>query len=211
MAIKFVGGRLDEEPESYVKRQRSVNTRHSDGSIEHPFERGKINAGLFCQWMHSQGVRPNEILVLGCRVGYEMREFINRVPTVEVMGVDIIPEFIEKAKTISDAVCCDMHELPFDNDAYQCTFSAQALEHCYNIPKAIDEMVRVTRKYIYLSLPLESKEKFDENPSHYGWTSNPIGWIELFKPYPNWRMEYACIPYKNTFDVLFKYIGREFE
>lgn len=106
-----------------------------------------------------------------------MEAMMSRFPQAVVVGVDIVPEFVEQASSIGDAKIADLHELPFETGAFDWIFCSQALEHCYDVPKAIRELYRVASCGLMLSLPLEIKRTYVGNPSHYFYTDHSFTWL----------------------------------
>ncbi|MEE9323974.1 MAG: class I SAM-dependent methyltransferase, partial [Dehalococcoidia bacterium] len=45
------------------------------------------------------------------------------------------------------------HGLPFRDNAFDCVVANDVLEHLENIHEAFDELIRVTKKYVIMSLP----------------------------------------------------------
>ena len=208
MQVLFKG----ERPSDYVKVQRAVNTSHKDGFKWHADERVRDKIQVMCGLLTLNKIKIDNAVFIGCRMGCEMLEFQSRFPLVTMLGVDVVKEFVEETKErAGDAIVADAHELPFADNSYDLLFSAQTLEHCYDPALAVSEFMRVAKKVVHLSLPLENKYTYDLNPSHHAYVKNPIGWVRMFEPYPLWRLQWAGITERNTFDIMMVYIGSEYE
>ncbi len=197
----------------YIKVQREVNTKHTDGSLYYPHEEVRDKVRIMCGLFKKLYIVPDSALFVGCRMGCEMLEFQEHYPVTYVAGVDLVPEFVKVAnERVGEALVADAHNLEmFGEDDFDVVFSSQTLEHCYDVELAVSEMVRVAKSVVYLSVPLEDRDKADRNPSHCVYTENPINWIDLFKPHTHWRLQWAGLTSKNCFDILVLHIGEEFE
>lgn len=93
--------------------------------------------------------KRDRILDLGCGTGlstFMLRQFVG-----EVSGVDISPIFIRTAMEKRQApnvkfICADILNLPFLDESYDVVSSFLLIEHIYDVPLALSEMVRVTKK-----------------------------------------------------------------
>lgn len=60
----------------------------------------------------------------------------------------------------------DLLDLPFEDNQFDWGHCAHVLEHLPDMKACIKEMSRVCKKGIYWRIPVETKEAFDNNPSH---------------------------------------------
>ena len=136
-------------------------------------------------------VTPESVLDIGCRGGHAAEYFYHKFPSARVVGVDVVPQFCKEAETrIDEVYCCDVHELPFKDKEFDYTFSSHTLEHCYNVQRAAKEMMRVTKRVLFLVVPLETPQKAAENKAHFYHTENPIEWLNIFNC-PEFSLMYA--------------------
>jgi len=202
----IIDGNLAAAPNDYVKNQHQYNLLHNDGGKWHFDERVRLRIVSMLSLLAIRNVTPKSTLFLGCRMGCEIQEFLKHFPTSKVLGVDVVPEFVETTKQrVADAIIGDMHALELADDSFDVVFTAQALEHCYNIDQAVAEMLRVASKAVYVSVPLEDAVSYKANPSHYAYTTNPICWVRPFEKYfPEWRLEWAAVTEEHiVFDMFF--------
>lgn len=101
------------------------------------------------------GIKPGDrILDIGCGKGYQLYEFTQLCPGVEVHGVDISRYAIENGKEeIKDHLqLCHASSLPFPDDHFDFVFSLNTLHNLanYDLDKALREMERVGKKNKYL-------------------------------------------------------------
>lgn len=106
-------------------------------------------------------ITGKKILDAGCGGGAYV-EFLAR-NGFEVTGTDKYNDFLEIARsrgTLGEYVQGDITNLPFDNKAFDCTFSFDVLEHVDDM-LALQELARVTSKRIIITVPQEDLWMFE--------------------------------------------------
>ncbi len=93
----------------------------------------------------------NSVLEVGCGDGRIINDLIGKYE--RICGLDISLEGLEKVK--ADKVQGSVDDLPFPDNSFDLVICSEVLEHLpYSIyQKAIKEIMRVTRKYILISVP----------------------------------------------------------
>ena len=187
--------------EEYVRVQHQVNNAHMDGRQEHQFEEAVYHAATFAKWLKHHDLPADSILDAGCRTGYAMEALGGHFPAAQVIGIDIVPEFIEVAKLRGEAVVGDLQNLPFEDCEFDWTFSCTAIEHCPDLAEAISEMQRVSQYGFYIQTDLEDKATSAKNPSHFANHPNPGEWIEEFS-HPDWWLVYLNVPRHQRIEMI---------
>ncbi|MFO7530769.1 MAG: malonyl-ACP O-methyltransferase BioC [Marinobacter sp.] len=81
-----------------------------------------------------QNVAPRTILDLGCGTGWFTRELQKRFPEAQIIGVDLSPGMIEKARSSSpesiEWLTADAESLPFTSDTFDLIFSNLMIQWC---------------------------------------------------------------------------------
>lgn len=175
-------------PTNYVEKQQQFNTFHLDGNKVAFAEESTNVAAYFCKIVASGEGPKTSFLDLGCRMGYCLDTFAGAFPEARIVGADIVPEFVAEANEIGEAVVADAHHLPFGDEEFDWVFCAQTLEHCYNPAQAAAEIARVAKCGFLVGIPLEGREAYEANESHYAFSDNPITWLRLFEPMHDWRL-----------------------
>lgn len=189
-------------PEGYVESQRDYNSLHNNGAKEVHTEEAVLYIKEFSKWIKMHDTRLDlSILDAGCRLGYGLRTFIEEFPAARVVGVDIVPEFVAEADAYSEAYEMDMHNLNFKDKEFDFTFCCQALEHCYDISKAVDELYRVTKTAAFISVPLEIAGTYELNRSHYAYTDSSFDWVAALNR-PDWQLIKAELGPNSYFNML---------
>jgi ubiquinone/menaquinone biosynthesis C-methylase UbiE len=164
----------------YVDNQRSVNSRHTDGREQSSDEEAIRDAIKLCKFIKHIKAPQESFLDAGCRIGYAMEAFTSEFPSARVTGVDIVPEFVGKADRYGEAVVADLCSLPFAEREFDWVFCDSSIEHTADVAKAAHELQRVAAVGCYIITDLESKERFDANPSHYTRCDDPMTWVRIF-------------------------------
>jgi len=102
-------------------------------------------------------------------VGREKRE------AIELIGVDIYEKFLKIAEGYDHKILCSVTHLPFRDKSIDSSLSIEVIEHLSKKDgiKFLDELERVTRKYIALSTPFGYKKR--ESPNM--WMKHRSGWV----------------------------------
>ena len=100
----------------------------------------------------------SNILDVGCGEGFMLKLIHENHPKSKLIGCDLSPKAIEKAKIIlpnfdfyvSDGYCIDFPDKTFD--VVVCT---EVLEHVYEPAKMLAEIKRLSQRYVLLTVPHE--------------------------------------------------------
>ena len=120
-----------------------VDKSHYEGSAYRSLERF---VSYFHQMALVRSVHPKNVLEVGVGEGVVAREL--RANGFDVTTVDI-------AEDLHPDVLGSVMALPFPDNAYDCVLAAEILEHIRfeDVPKALSEITRVTRKSAVISIP----------------------------------------------------------
>lgn len=130
-------------------------TKHSDTS---PTRRKEI--GNFYSTLSSMctRLRIKKVLDAGCGEGFTLDKLRKEKIGLEFVGVDnsaiainlgkkLFPSFILKVD--------DIYNLSFDDSSQDLVLCTEVLEHLKEPERAINELIRVSKKYVVLSVPNE--------------------------------------------------------
>ena len=96
------------------------------------------------------------IVDIGCGEGYILR-FLSAQLKGNLFGMDLYPEVLQVAKKNHDVgfAAASIYQTPLKNKSVDAVLCLEILEHLEEPKRALQEMVRVSRKYIILSVPWE--------------------------------------------------------
>lgn len=106
----------------------------------------------------AQLTTAKQALDVGCGEGFVMRHLRDYLPTLQVSGVDIEPSVLKVARyqnpdrllTISSA-----EQLPFADQNFDLVFCNEVMEHLPSPATALQELSRISARYLILSVPRE--------------------------------------------------------
>lgn len=83
----------------------------------------------------------------------------------DVMNTDHAAPVCRKAEEIYGipSVDCNIHALPFEDNAFDIVLCSETVEHVNDYRHAIDELLRITKKVLVITVPHDPIEKVEEN------------------------------------------------
>src|SRR3989344_6097785 len=103
-------------------------------------------------------LRSQNILDVGCGEGFVLGHLKKRGFAANLTGVDISEEAISAGLAIFpglNLVKGSVYNLPFADDYFDVVMCLEVLEHLAEPEKALQELVRVSKKYCLVSVPNE--------------------------------------------------------
>jgi ubiquinone/menaquinone biosynthesis C-methylase UbiE len=102
----------------------------------------------------------SNILDAGCGEGFVINHIYERYKNenMYIEGIDIMKEALEIAKSLNPNIrfsIGDIYKLDYPDNCFDLVLATEILEHLGNPEKAIEEIKRVTRKYVIASVPRE--------------------------------------------------------
>ncbi|MCH7759950.1 class I SAM-dependent methyltransferase [candidate division TA06 bacterium] len=109
-------------------------------------------------------IQFESLLDVGGGEGYKAA-LIKRIYRVNVKSCELSEEACKRAEEIfqisSDTA--DIHQLPYSDHSFDIVLCSEALEHVTNWKKALDELIRISKKAVILTLPHESEQFVQQN------------------------------------------------
>jgi SAM-dependent methyltransferase len=114
-------------------------------------------------------VAGKRVLDAGCGTGYGL-EILGEAGAGQLSGVDIAPEAVERSQArvpAATVVQGSVHELPFDDDAFDVVVCFEVIEHVERQDDALSELARVLAPGGALVLSSPNRAVYPEgNPHH---------------------------------------------
>jgi predicted nucleic acid-binding Zn-ribbon protein/2-polyprenyl-3-methyl-5-hydroxy-6-metoxy-1,4-benzoquinol methylase len=150
------------------------------------FRKGHSEPGLadkYCRTYHIMKALSYlefySLLDVGGAEGYKAH-VVKEIFDTEVRNSDLSEEACKRCEEIfhikSDPI--DLHNLPYDDDAFEVILCSETLEHVTDWRKAINELFRVASKAIVITVPHEDEAVIRENIKN----GIPHGHIHNFTP-----------------------------
>lgn len=126
-----------------------------------------------------QACQCDSLVDVGARYGDTLLAVREALPEIRIVGVDLVPEFVQEMDEEGlEALVGDAQNLPFQDQAFDASFSSHVLEHCQDPMKALQEMFRVSRRMVQIIVPLEGEKP--KNISHHFLCTHPAQWWEIY-------------------------------
>jgi ubiquinone/menaquinone biosynthesis C-methylase UbiE len=116
-----------------------------------------------------RGLVPAEVLDIGSGRGAFLWPLLDAFPTVPITAFDRLEYRVTDIRAVADggianlrAVQGDATELPFEDAQFDVVTLLEVLEHIPDTMRALQEVCRVARRAVLLSVP----SKADDNPEH---------------------------------------------
>lgn len=121
--------------------------------------RWHLNAFHECVHQLLSDADPGRVLDAGCGEGFVIDYLRKQNPSIQFTGVDTRAEAITYARSMLDddvrLRVGSIYKLPFSDNSFDAVLCNEVLEHLDDPLRALDEMKRVTRRHVLISVPRE--------------------------------------------------------
>jgi len=140
-----------------LERKMEVTFNYLKHRSPHPVRRWTIDSLNRVLLNMLQKVHPTSILDVGSGEGFTLN-FIKKNLDVKVEGVDFSPVAIKLGHALFPKIkldVADIYRLPYKKRSIDLVLCTEVLEHLEHPREALEEIVRVAKKYVILSVPHE--------------------------------------------------------
>lgn len=161
--------------EYYEKEALLIEDHQKQLYLGNPWSRYRHGSRLKYVLEILNSLKFNTLLDVGCAEGFCIKIIKNKfnLKPNQIVGLDISRNYILKAKNkgrCSLLIVGDANNLPLKDKSFDLVLCQEVLEHILTPKKALEELMRVSKKYIILTVA-------GENPFHY-----TLRKIRLLKP-----------------------------
>ena len=141
-----------------IRKSASKSTNYEKHTTKNPV--GKLFLNNFLNTV-IKTIRPlniDSVLDVGCGEGFTLARLQKEKIGKEFEGIEYDEREIELGKKLYPRLKItkgDIYKLPFKNNSFDLIVCTEVLEHLDNPRKAYKELIRVSKKYILLSVPNE--------------------------------------------------------
>lgn len=157
-----------------------------------------------------QRTEPQAVLDAGCGEGFVTNYLAQRHAGLKLTGVDLSGEAISYAEahfgTAATFRTGSLYKLPFSDNAFDTVVCSEVLEHLDEPDRALNELKRVARNYVVITVPREPYFKFLNDIGRFiGTTPDPEHvnfWTKTtFQTYINRHLAEAQFAWKHTYQL----------
>jgi len=135
-----------------------ITFNYTKYTSKHPVRRWIINNFYKKIIEELNKIKYSSILDAGCGEGFTLDRLLKNYIGESLVGIDNSNAAINLGRRIFpylDLRLADIYNLPFKNNSKDLVICTEVLEHLRDPQKALKEMIRVSRKYLILSVPNE--------------------------------------------------------
>ena len=102
--------------------------------------------------------KANNVLDVGCGEGFTIQYLYDHYPQIDFQGIDLSQKTIAIAKENNPYAkfsVGSITEIPYPDSSFDLVICSEVLEHLENPEKALIELIRVSRRYLLLTVPNE--------------------------------------------------------
>lgn len=140
---------LDTYTSSNLRRHTATN----------PLYRWHMNAFHECIFAFVQQADPESVLDAGCGEGFGVHDLAKRDASLDLTGIDLDEAAVAYAQARFGPVASFDHgstlDLPYDDDTCDLVLCSEVLEHLQDPGAAVEELKRVARTHVLVTVPLE--------------------------------------------------------
>lgn len=104
------------------------------------------------------GLRPRTLLDAGCGEGFVADAFLKAMPEAKITGFDVLEESVKLAQLRNPRATFslgDIYNIAHDDASFDVVYCFEVLEHLQRPDRALEEMARVARRAVVMSVPHE--------------------------------------------------------
>ncbi len=119
-------------------------------------------------WFHPGKDLNDSVLDVGCGEGRGVRTLLD-LGHKNVSGIDLTQAKVDKGASEGlNLICGDVHTNILGHKSVDYIFTSHTLEHMYDLPLVLKNLIDATRKQIWFIIPIRETKDFvaRHNPSH---------------------------------------------
>lgn len=133
-------------------------TNYNKHSSENPIQKKLINNFYNTVFKLVKPLKVESILDVGCGEGITLDKFEKQGIGNKLYGIDYSDDALKIGKKVYPHLSLskgDIYDIKEKNSTYDLVMATEVLEHLDNPQKALKELIRVSKKYVLLSVPNE--------------------------------------------------------
>ncbi len=143
------------------------STNHTKYTYSNRLYQRHLTVFMDCLYQMVLQTEPRTVLDAGCGEGFVIDHFSKKNPSFQLTGVDLSEEAVAYAtEHFGDAARFrkgSVYKLPFSDNSFDTVLCSEVLEHLEDPERAINELKRVARNYVVITVPREPYFKWLNN------------------------------------------------
>ena len=143
-------------------------------SVDSRFYQWHLEAFQQCLYEMVARTQPGTVLDAGCGEGFGVDALARQEPAWRITGVDLSEEAIAYAQEHfgerGQFRTGSIYKLPFSDDSFDTVVCSEVLEHLEDPVAAVQELKRVARAYVVITVPREP---------YFQWLNNVGQWLGI--------------------------------
>ncbi len=136
------------------------------------FRKDERRNGIICNYIRTyqlikllSNFKGDSLLDVGGGEGYKANLAKKLLKFKKIVNTDISHEACKRAKEIFNlqSKTADAQNLPFEDNEFDVVISSETIEHVQDYHRAVDEMLRVTKKTVIITVPHEPKHVIEKS------------------------------------------------
>lgn len=127
---------------------------------------------------------PASVLDAGCGEGFVLKYLKKHRPDVSLTGIDRNAEAVAYAQKVlqvdANFHVGDLYDLPFADDSFDTVLCSEVLEHLDQPERAVEELKRVARSHVLITVPREPYFRWLNNLSQLLGLSPDPGHVQFW-------------------------------
>lgn len=136
----------------------NLSTNYSKHTSKNPLQRMLIN-NFYSQLLSiAKVLKPDSILDAGCGEGFTLLKLIENGVGKKLEGIEYSENAIKLSKKVNPQLNIrfgTVYKLPYKDNSFDLVLCTEVLEHLKEPERALEEIKRVSRQYLLLTVPNE--------------------------------------------------------
>lgn len=151
-----------------------ASTNHNKHTTQNWLYQKHLNSFLdrLCEMLEDS--QPNSLLDAGCGEGFVVDRIARRMPDLRIAGVDLSDEAVAFARAHFGSRAQfrkgSVYKLPFSDKSFDTVLCSEVLEHLDDPNRAVEELKRVARNYVLITVPHEP---------YFQWLNSLGRWLRI--------------------------------
>lgn len=137
---------------------KQITSNYKKYTSKNPLQKFLINNFFKSIEEMIDGLKVESVLDVGCGEGFTLDRLSKLKKFKELEGIDFSKEAILLGNKLHPHLKlkqANIYQLPYKDSSFDLVISTEVLEHLENPKKALREIIRVSKKYVLLSVPNE--------------------------------------------------------